>query len=246
LAAWLARHPEICFSSNKEQRFWAMEYHNGLQHHKQESFSHYTGETTTMEGKPLNFHIHFVTERMKDCFPNAKLILVVRNPIERAYSAWHSYVKMRPGREIRSFSEAIEDNLETYGPELFASEYEYMKQADPMGGCYQATYIEGGLYGRHLMRFIENFGRESILVLSFESLSNPLGIVLQCTKFLGLNDMDLNDFLHYKAGHHGITAQDIKRTIPGTYSLLKNIYTEDAYILTELTDFDYVGHWGLR
>ncbi len=240
LAAWLAKHPQICFAMNKEDPFWTMDYHRGLDFYRERAFQHYSDEWITMDGKPLNFHVYFVAKRMHESFPHAKLILIVRNPIERAYSAWHSFSVMRPGREIYSFEDAIRENLEHIKYKPFETEYEYMKQADPTGGCYERLYIEGGMYGNHLQRYADLFGMESILVIKFEDLCNPSVVMRKCYKHLELMNVYIRRYDHYRKS-------EVKSKVQPSsiYNALADIYSRDAKYLSQLTGFDYNKHWGV-
>jgi hypothetical protein len=245
LAHWLSQHPDICFSSDKEQRFWLMYYHKGLGWHRYTSFKHYDNEHITMEGKPLNFHVHFAAQRMYECFPNAKAIVIVRNPIERAYSAWNHFHRMRPGREPKQFSESIDENLKHVRKDLFVSEGEYMMQADPMGGCYETTYVEPGFYYHHIKRYMHRRVQNKILLLNFTELADPQKVMRKCCDFLDVSSLTKfrSDILRKSSNR--LTAGAIKEQHPYTYELLRKCYLHDAISLSEEFQFDFATEWGL-
>lgn len=245
LCHWLGQHPDICFSKDKEQRFWLMDYHKGLKFHQAKSYKHYAHERMTMEGKPLNFHVHFAAERMHDAFSDAKCIAIFRNPIERAYSAWSHFRRMRIGREPRVFSEAMYDNLNNYSKVMFVSEGEYMMQADPMGGCYTDTYIGAGFYYHHLMRFVDLFGKKNILVLDYESLNDPYAIIQECCTFL---DLPMQGFHaeNRRVSPDRTTIDDIKRNCPIIVEKLMRIYSDDAILLSDNFGINFAKQWGMR
>jgi sulfotransferase family protein len=107
----------------------------------------------------------------------AKIIALLRNPIERAYS--HFAMATRRGHEKRSFSKAVFDSLDD-------------RQDVPRDFHVDATletkcYLKWGEYGRILAPFLDLFGRERVLILFTDDLKRRRGEVLRSTqRFLGL------------------------------------------------------------
>jgi len=80
--------------------------------------------------------------------PNARIIVSLRNPIERAYS--HYLIHRRGNIEKQSFHEAIRKILKKY---------------DPLTSNH---YLHAGLYSKQLLQYINTFGKKNIKILIFE------------------------------------------------------------------------------
>src|SRR5690606_16913559 len=105
-----------------------------------------------------------VPERLASLLPQATLLFIFRNPIERAYSNY--WFSLSIGTQDRSytFSEAIRT------PEGYDK------------------YISSGFYYRHLERFLEYFAPEQIYVMLTEELKRePLRQMALCYEFLGVD-----------------------------------------------------------
>ncbi len=103
--------------------------------------------------------------------PRAKLIFLLRDPVERAWSHYRHAVKY--GLERRSFAAALERE-----PRRLAR-----------GGDWRRffSYADRGLYARQLERYLERFARRRVLVLLTEELGrDPGSAVDRCCDFLGI------------------------------------------------------------
>jgi hypothetical protein len=102
--------------------------------------------------------------------PDAKLIVVLRDPSDRAYSDyWH---RVRTGVEPLSFKDALDA--------------EARRIVD--GARFELHYTNYGRYADHLSRYIKQFGRDQLLVLFYEDLqSDPTKATQQCFDFIGIN-----------------------------------------------------------
>lgn len=100
---------------------------------------------------PATIHRHY---------PDAKLIVCLRNPVDRAFS----FFKLHRGNAIID-EMSFEDALKT-----------------------EDVYIDTGLYGQHMERYLEHFSREQILLLVFEELiANPAQELGRIFSFLGVD-----------------------------------------------------------
>ncbi|MDJ0555066.1 MAG: sulfotransferase domain-containing protein [Microcoleaceae cyanobacterium MO_207.B10] len=137
------------------------------------------GNKLTFEAPPSYLYHSYIPERIQHDLGNIKMISILRNPADRAYSAWqmfHSYSSnslshLRERADERSFAEAIEQEL---NPESNQAKYPY-------------DYVERGKYVYQLKNYYQYFDRDNILVLNFEDFCDNLGSVLnQVTDFLGI------------------------------------------------------------
>ena len=120
----------------------------------------------TGEATPKYLFHPSVPERMARVLPRARLIVLLRNPVDRAYS--HYQHAVRDGHESRSFVEAIEAALNSVGRP-------------------RPTYLARGIYVDQLLRWAKFYGKEQMLVLKserfFERTRDTLNLVVD---FLGL------------------------------------------------------------
>jgi Sulfotransferase domain len=114
--------------------------------------------TITGEATPYIASRH-APERMAKVVPRARLISLLRNPIDRAYSDYQQVV--RKGREPRTFEEAVEDET--------------------------SEYLSRSVYVDQLLRWSEFFPREQMLVLKSEDFfERPTETLSRVLDFLDL------------------------------------------------------------
>lgn len=95
--------------------------------------------------------------RMRKHNPNMYLIIVLRNPVNRAYSAYW-YARRRGWENIKTFERALE------------AENERMKE-----GWYtwrNCAYVNNGIYYRYLEWILEHFGKNQVLIVTSDELAN--------------------------------------------------------------------------
>jgi hypothetical protein len=121
-------------------------------------------------------------ERVHAFDPNMKLIAILRDPIERAYSAFQ--MELRWGRETGTFEEAL-DREEAELPGVLER-----LQANPLAGPskgFGRSYVARGLYADQLERWLQLFDREQLLILMSDHLDHdPAGTMSRVAEFLGV------------------------------------------------------------
>lgn len=128
--------------------------------------------------------------RIKTSLPDVKLILLLRNPIDRAFSQYYKLVKL--GREKLSFEEAIKIE-----PERINDETEKMLQNKNYYSLkyHNYSYLTAGIYAERLERWIKLFPKEQILILKSEDLyDDPKSIYEKTLEFLNLPKYELQNF----------------------------------------------------
>jgi sulfotransferase family protein len=139
-------------------------------------------ELRTGEASPYYlFHPH-VPRRVAEHLPQVKLIALLRDPVQRAYS--HYQHEVARGFETLSFEEAIEAE-----PARLATETERMA-ADPLYNSFahqHHSYLARGRYAEQLDRWRSFFADEQLLVLSSERFfAEPERTFARVLDFLGL------------------------------------------------------------
>lgn len=169
----LADHPEVVVSTSKELDFFSYKYERG--HHWYEAqFPYRNSALSVGEISPSYLNEASVPERVKHFDPNIRILLSLRDPVERALSQHRHMIRtgMIAERDIR-FEDALSGN---------------------------PSYVEQGMYGRHLLRWLEHFPREHVLVVLMEDIARtPSQIARSVYEFLGVNDGHLSSALNQKS-----------------------------------------------
>ncbi|MFX0140474.1 MAG: sulfotransferase domain-containing protein [Candidatus Hodarchaeota archaeon] len=162
----LELHPEVGDSEwSKELHFFTKPYNyeKGIEYYYSLFSQHPKGKLKG-EFTPAYMASPQVASLIHKHFPNVKLIVSLRNPIERAYSHYRYNVQERGRFRIyKNFEDTIKNDK---------------------------TIIERGFYYKHLKPYFDLFPRENILILFFEDIkNNPKEVVHELYKFLGLKDI---------------------------------------------------------
>lgn len=132
LYTYLCQHPRVVGASRIEVHFFDLAYDKGWWWYRSHFPVHVfrRGERiVTGEASPYYIFHPLVPERVRKDLPNVKLVAILRNPVDRAYS--HYQHVRRNGREPLSFEEAIErEPPRTEGEaEIISSDDEYQSSA---------------------------------------------------------------------------------------------------------------------
>jgi hypothetical protein len=104
----LCHHPRMRRAAVKEVHYFDWHIDKGLEWYRR-CFPARAGPTITGEATPNNLFDPSVPERMAKEIPDASLIALLRNPVDRAYS--HYQMQVRRATVSRTFEEAIEEEM---------------------------------------------------------------------------------------------------------------------------------------
>jgi DNA-binding TFAR19-related protein (PDSD5 family) len=195
---YLKQHPEIYMSPIKEPHFFAVEGaapdfrgpspRNPLTITDLEAyralFAGVSGETAIGEASPSYLGNPKAPNRIRHYIPEAKLIAILRNPVERAFSAYLH--RVRDDREWFDFARALREE-------------EARIKANLTPGWY---YKRAGFYYPQLKRYYELFDREQIRVHLYEDLdTDPASMLLELFAFLNVDETFVPD----TSLRHGVT-----------------------------------------
>lgn len=186
LFAYLEQHPNVFMSPIKEPHYFCHDcLSDPLTGPGDEGFSHNRvrdpdtylhlfdgGKDALVRGEGSVYYLYFapVPARLMAFNPEAKVVLVLRNPVDRAFSAYLHTV--RDSRETLSFEEALAN------------------EAQRRDRGYQPLwwYRELGLYSAQVARYQQVLPPSQLKVFLFEDLSNMPRVLTDTFKFLGLPD----------------------------------------------------------
>lgn len=154
---YLSEHPDIFGSNYKEPRFYTYHDFSRLQCSKEfineiiyeeksyfELYKNSVKEKYIVDGSVYIVFFKNALKRIKKACPNAKIIISIRNPIDRLYSHYKMQINM--GVETRNFKQFLENPISVEG----------------------INYIELGLYFIQIKSAFETFGEENVMVIKYE------------------------------------------------------------------------------
>lgn len=182
--------PDIAMSKPKEPFFFEAEYELGLEHYRKRYFSHWNGEPITGDARHRNLYLPFIAKRIAALNPNAKLVICLRNPIERAYSHWwHWYAR---DVEDLDFEQAVQEDLariEAGWSGGTAHEMDvYKATLDATGKGIYRSYIDSGYYYQQIERYLIHFPQKQIKIILLDDLQQSSHTVIkELEAFLGID-----------------------------------------------------------
>ncbi|MEP6893327.1 MAG: sulfotransferase domain-containing protein, partial [Gaiellaceae bacterium] len=184
LHAYLARHPDVLTATKKEVEYFSRHYAKGEAWY----LAHFP--VALRRGRAVGeasatYLFHPAAPRWVHAFnPAMKLIVVVRDPVDRAYS--HYQMEFRWGRETLPFDEALEREARELGPELDRIAADPLATSPRLLTC---SYVARGRYLDQIERWLELFSREQLfIVTSEELLADPADVVARISVFLGVSE----------------------------------------------------------
>lgn len=185
LLNYLLAHPAVGRHTRKEIHYFDREYHRGPAWYR----GHFPlraglrlraaangGLAMCGESSPSYLAHPQAASRAAGLVPGARLVVLLRNPIERAHS--HFRHQVRRGQEDRSLEEALGADLDAGVPRLWGE--------DAVDGPWN-SYLNRGRYIDQLLNWEAHFPREQMLVVCSEDLfRDPRTEYARVLEFLGL------------------------------------------------------------
>lgn len=195
----LEAHPDIgmIFSDEKDTRFFTCFYDRGYAWYER----HYEKITEKVKGEfsTSYFYSQDATDRIFNYLPGIKLIVSLRNPVDRIISNHRHQVQLGfASGKLEDIAAGIANN---------------------------PTYIEQCMYYKHLSRWIQRFGKENVLVILFDDIKeNPGQVCRNMYRFLGIDDnfLPVNfNVIQNPTRSHGINR--VEKILKAVSRLLKSI-----------------------
>jgi hypothetical protein len=237
LGFFLNQHPRIKCARRKEVGFFSRDkfYELGPDWYARQFPRRVRPGILLFEATPEYLYYPFAAERIFQFNPRIKLIVLLRNPVERAFSAWNMFRQFHSDPPVKeaTIKDYIEDAnpaikrplLELLGRPQFPrfqdsvqAEIEAWRagRAEPL----EPSFVRRGLYAQQLERFYGLFPRENILVLeSAELKTDPRTCLNRVLRFVGAPEggwagMDLRE-QHVR--QHASEMEDRTRTLLGEF-----------------------------
>jgi hypothetical protein len=176
----LKAHPEIYLPASKrpEPHFFMKqaEYARGLRYYSDRYFTDVGSALVAGEASTSYLYRPYVAPRIARHLPDVKLIVILRNPVDRAFSNY--IVSRRNGLETLPFSRAIREEA----ARLAHPQSDFEREICPF------AYIDRGRYHAQLACYLALFPRDRLHVLLFDDVVHEPAEVLRSTQaFLGVD-----------------------------------------------------------
>jgi len=212
LHTYLSGHSDVFMSPIKEPHYFASfertsDHDNFLPVIRdarayQDLFWECEGQSAVGESSPSYLCDEQAATRIHLAVPDARIIISLRDPVERAHS--HYLMEHRAGRESRPLQEALVTDL--------------ARKQKGWGVSFQ--YVELGLYYQQVERFLSVFGRDRVLILLFQEVTQDTWETMRkVARFLNIDPDSFSDVDMMRAYNHfeesrGPLARKIIRSKP--------------------------------
>jgi hypothetical protein len=191
LFAYVCAHPGVAEPSHKEIHFFDNNWFRGLPWYRRH-FPPRAGLRGRITGEASPYYLFHpaVPGRVAATFPDVRLLAILRDPVERAYSSYQ--LSRRQGYETLEFEEALarEDKRLAGEEDRLLSDPRYLSDAHR-----RFSYRTRGLYAEQLERWYERFPREQLLVVRSEDLfADPDATLQTVFAFLGLEPWTAGEY----------------------------------------------------
>lgn len=231
---YLADYPDVALSHIKEVHFfddetrdWGQPDYGG--YHAQFAPAAVEGSAGQPCGEATPIYLYWpnALERIRAYNPAMRLILTLRDPVQRAWSHWR--MEYARGAERKPFAWCIRQGRQRL--------FDAAPAIAPWGHHREFSYVERGFYGEQLERLFAIFPREQVLVLRAEALrADPAPALDQVRRFIGLGaaatpparEVHVGQEIDYGAE---LTSEDV--------AWLRQVYARDQARLRVLAGFAY-------
>lgn len=195
----------------KEIRFFDAFFYKGIEWYKQ-CFPEAKGKISG-EASPTYFSKSLCAERIHRMVPQAKLMVILRNPVDRTFSNYLHNMQWVPGFAARYSS--------------FENFLDSMASAD-------AYVLERSLYMKSWAAWEPFYKPEDVLFLTSENLNeNPSAAMRQVFRFLGLDDFEINEAQTLRKSRYTETLK------PETRASLQSFFEPFNRVFFEMTGVSF-------
>lgn len=235
LFQYLAQHPQVFASLEKEVHYFDTHFRKPLRWYQSNfptvsEFDSKCREKRMLCGEASPYYLYhpLVPKRVKEQLPNAKLLVILRDPVERTYSHYKHEVAYK--REKLGFKDALAaepERLEGVEEALISGRAERI-HAHP-----RYSYVDRSRYTEQLQRWFEYFDREQFHIITLENLKrDPAATMKGVFSFLGIDNVNSIEYKVYYAATRSSSVPEEQRLE------LENVFAEEKIRLQEMLGDD--------
>lgn len=223
----ICQHPRIEEAVQKELQFFTFNYDNGWGWYRKQMpirrtlWQRLRERPLCGEATPYYLFHPLAAERIADRCPHARLVVLLRDPVERSLSQYFHSVRL--GLESLSLSDAIAAE-----PDRLADAESILQLGKRHQSHQEHSYLSRSRYGHQLERYAKRFPQQQLLVLSSEAFfSDPNRTTQQVWHHLGLEQHQQEDrpALNQSRGEaHGVSPsqrEQLTQTLAGEADVVK-------------------------
>jgi Sulfotransferase domain len=153
---FLSKHPNITMGDQQEIHFFDNDALFASNFDYEELHKHYpplAASTIAGDCTPSYIYHEPAAERIWRYNPKIKLLILLRDPVERAFAHWN--MQRFRGREPLDFFDAVREEKDRIA-------------GAPLAEARRFAYVDRGFYGQQLERFFKFFPREQVKAVKFE------------------------------------------------------------------------------
>ena len=219
LFEYMGQHPNIKNANRREIHYFTLSYWRGLNWYKSyfptiiyKKYFEIKNKERFLTGEATPHYIFhpLAIRRIHKIIPNIKLIVILRNPIDNAYSHYHHYKK--GGIEKESFEDAVETDKQRY--QILKQLYETNQVKEHTLKEIKMSYVSYATYLKHIKQLLKIFSREQILFLKNKDLNeNPQLVLNKVFKFLQLKEFIVEDLEKRNVGKYEIMKPETRKKL---------------------------------
>jgi len=210
--SYLVQHPDVTPAFIKETHFFDRSYHRGIDWYRTyfatqpANGDHPARPKLTGEATPIYLFHPDVPKRVSDALPDVKLIILLRNPVFRAYS--HYQMNVRLGVETRSFEEVVLSEMTEMAHVPAQGAANNISSRDHQ---FHFSYLQRGQYADQVLRWQEYFKPEQFLVIQSENFFQDTQNIMQDVfDFLELERFSIPDIKSHNSGEYNSMPANIR------------------------------------
>ena len=180
-----------------------------------------------MESSPYYLYHPYCAKRIHNKLPKVKIIILLRNPIDRAYSNYK--MERKKGKEVSdTFQEALDkeyDRIKSLEKNFDDEDFVFLHQ--------NFSYFQRGLYYEQVKRYFNYFDKDQILILKSENFfENPENVLKKIYDFLGVRKEMPDGMKSFKSSYEAIIPKKL-------FIFLVQKYKHDIHKLEQLIDLKF-------
>ena len=201
LYRYLGKHPQILLPNKKELRFFDRNFERGYQWYLAQFPSICDrSDLLTGEASPSYFFKPHAAQRLYDFAPETKIIVMLRNPVDRSISGYYQNQKLGIKHET------LEATIER--------EIEIINQKSEAELAYGGSILGESLYYYKLKRWMKIFPRNQFLIINSQDFfSHPAKFMAETFQFLDLPVVDRDKYQKHNVGSYPQVTSEVKQQL---------------------------------
>jgi hypothetical protein len=200
LHKYLLQHPRLISPEKKELHFFDKMGKEAISNYNRQFPVRFFSNQLSFESTPSYLYYPLAAKRIFEYNPKLKFIVLLRNPVERAYSAWNMFrkhaglpekIKVYKKNSEKESSNRLYDFFYKNDFPSFETWMEMELSETFIAKLLEPSIIKRGYYKKQIENWFSYFSKEQFLFIdSSELKKEPLKILNNISDFLGIDDFE--------------------------------------------------------